>query len=118
MDGTFSIVDEVIDGAAVCEIELTQLDGRIAGFTRRSVATSSAASGRRTAMTTLAPAPASAEVVSMPIPLAPPVTIIVFPGRSTPLRTSEAVEWNPNGNWSMVASCLVRDLISRPTVTL
>ncbi|APG89239.1 hypothetical protein SAMCCGM7_pC2063 (plasmid) [Sinorhizobium americanum CCGM7] len=43
-------------------------------------------------------------MVSMPIPLAPPVTIIVFPRRSTPLRTSEAVEWNPNGNWSMAAS--------------
>lgn len=64
--------------------------------TRSSAATLSAASGRRAAMVTAAPACDRARTVSIPMPLAPPVTIIVLPVRSTPSRTSAAVVKNPN----------------------
>src|SRR6201987_6407776 len=63
---------------------------------RNSAATVSAASGRRAAMVTAAPARDRARTVSTPMPLAPPVTIIVLPVRSTPSRTSVAVVENPN----------------------
>ncbi len=44
----------------------------------------------RTAMTTSAPAPASARTVSMPMPVAPPVTMAVWPERSLPSSTTAA----------------------------
>jgi hypothetical protein len=64
---------------------------------RISSATADAASGRRTASVTAAPADASVRAVSMPIPEAPPVTRARFPTRSTPRTTSAAVVANPNG---------------------
>ncbi len=47
-------------------------------------------------MVTAAPACDRARTVSIPMPLAPPVTIIVLPVRSTPSSTSAAVVENPN----------------------
>ena len=51
------------------------------------------ASVLRTASVTSAPAPASALAVSIPMPDAPPVTRARLPVRSTPSRTSAAVDW-------------------------
>jgi hypothetical protein len=51
----------------------------------------------RTARVTSAPAPASARAVSIPIPDAPPVTIVRMPVRSMPAITSAAVLVAPNG---------------------
>ncbi len=53
--------------------------------------------GKRTAIVTSAPAAASARAVSTPIPDAPPVTIARRPRRSTPSRTSAAVDCPVNG---------------------
>ncbi|GAB3897343.1 hypothetical protein GCM10027612_53400 [Microbispora bryophytorum subsp. camponoti] len=55
------------------------------------------ASRSRTAIVTSAPAAASARAVSTPIPDAPPVTIARRPRRSTPSRTSAAVDCPVNG---------------------
>lgn len=71
---------------------------------RRSAATCSPASGRRTASVTSAPLAARARAVSTPMPEPAPVTIARLPDRSTPSITSEAVLSRPNGvvkSWDM-----------------
>ena len=62
-----------------------------------SVAAAWARSGLRAAMTTSAPASASARAVSMPMPVAAPVTMARVPRKSWPAATSLAVLKAPKG---------------------
>ena len=73
---------------------------------RRAPTISSASRSRRAAIVTEAPAAARLRDVSRPMPLAPPVTIIALPVRSTPWRTSSVVVKNPN--------CSVEDMLLSP----
>src|SRR6201991_52961 len=66
-------------------------------LSRISAATRSPASVLRTASVTAAPASASARAVSTPIPDDAPVTMARLPDRSTPARTSAAVDSKPKG---------------------
>jgi hypothetical protein len=94
---SFPAVEECAYGGEVRQLESLDVDGGGAGAVADLCGGGFAAATSRAVRVTAAPRRASTRAVSVLMPDEAPVTIARRPERSTPARTSSAVECSSNG---------------------